>query len=323
MMGRETNDTFQEYATLFKFFDDLSEEASIPEEMNGFRPFCCMTNCDLSAQWKGLCKGGAAKVHTLPCTGCATVSDDLAKPNACACTTWCHEHALDPEWMCFHKPMATPERIDLMRAEVEFLVSTLEGDLQEIQKESKMTHFDVDHQAPTASSMTDAFSIHFMPENNHQKQAFSCLLTDELILRGLDTDGSLQTRRELLQEALKGESMITSLSKEIAHGDAKEGAYFLLMQTLPCVLHMENRNGIKLLTMVLIEGLSNVNGKILYPDINSEGKRVSRFISDIENIINKRILGTEDDPCQWMCPMDSTKKKWSNYDGQCAHKTYY
>jgi hypothetical protein len=85
MMGRETNDTFQEYATLFKFFDDFSEEASIPEEMNGFRPFCCMTNCDLSAQWKGLCKGSAAKVHTLPCMAllsiCSNGGISTASPN--------------------------------------------------------------------------------------------------------------------------------------------------------------------------------------------------------------------------------------------------
>jgi hypothetical protein len=66
-MGRETKDTFQEFGSLFQFFDDLSEENDMPEVMNGFQPFTCMTNCDLSAQWKGLCKGGAAKVHTLPC----------------------------------------------------------------------------------------------------------------------------------------------------------------------------------------------------------------------------------------------------------------
>jgi len=85
------------------------------------------------------------------------------------------------------------------------------------------------------------------------------------------------------------ESMIAKLSKEIAHGDVKEGAYFLLMQTLPCVLHMENRNGIKILTMVLIEGLSHAKKKFLYPEINAEGTRVSHFVSEGWEAMNSLI----------------------------------
>jgi hypothetical protein len=72
MMGRETKETFTEFGPLFQFFDNLTSAETLPTEMTGYMPFSCMTNCDLSAQWKGLCKGGATKVHTLPCTGCAT-----------------------------------------------------------------------------------------------------------------------------------------------------------------------------------------------------------------------------------------------------------
>ena len=111
MVGRETKETFVEFATLFTFFDNLSDIETMPAELTDFMPFQCMTNCDLSAQWKGLCKGGAAKVHTLPCTGCATKSDGLAMPNAHLCVRWSYEHSLvDPEWMCYHKEMATRPR---------------------------------------------------------------------------------------------------------------------------------------------------------------------------------------------------------------------
>jgi hypothetical protein len=211
--------------------------------------------------------------------------------------------------MCFHKAMATQERVESLHAEVEELVSTLKCTLEEIQAESKMSHVDIEVEAPPASSTSDAASIHFIPESTAQRQAFSCLITDELMLRGLDITGTLETWRKMLLEAMKGESVIIRLSKEIAHGEVKEGAYFLLMQTLPCVLHMENRNGIKILTMVLIEGLSNAKKKLLYMDTSAEGTRVSRFISDIESLINTTIIGTEDDPCQWMCPFDSQKKE--------------
>jgi hypothetical protein len=205
--------------------------------------------------------------------------------------------------------MATQERVESLHAEVEELVSTLKCTIEEIQAESKMSHVDIEVEAPPASSTSDAASIHFIPESTAQRQAFSCLITDELMLRGLDITGTLETWQEMLLEAMKGESVIIRLSKEIAHGEVKEGAYFLLMQTLPCMLHMENRNGIKIFTMVLIEGLSNAKKKLLYMDTSAEGTRVSRFISDIESLINTTIIGTEDDPCQWMCPFDSQKKE--------------
>jgi hypothetical protein len=36
---------------------------------------------------------------------------------------------------------------------------------------------------------------------------------------------------------------------------------------------------------------------------------VSQFVADVEGIVNESILGSEDDPCQWMCPFDSKKRK--------------
>lgn len=309
MMGRETKDTFVEFGPLFQFIDALSKVDTLPLEFTDFVPFRCMTNCDLSAQWKGLCKGGAAKVHTLPCTGCATDSDSLATPNVSLCTRWCYERSLDTEWMCFHKPMATPERVNTMKMEVAELILTLHGDLEQIKAESTMTCHDVEFEQPSLSSTTDSTSIHFIPTSSLARQSFSRLLSDELMLRGFDISGTLEERREKLKESLHGEATIARLALEIAHGEVKEGAYFVLMHTLPCVLHMENRNGIKLLTMLLIEGLSNSKKRLLFMDVNAEGQRVSRFVSDIENIINKSILGSEDDPCQWMCPFDTKKKE--------------
>lgn len=105
------------------------------------------------------------------------------------------------------------------------------------------------------------------------KGHFSRLVTNELILRGLEVNGNLETRQAQLLNALRGESTINRLLSEISHDEVREGAYFLLMQTLPCVLlHMENRNGIKLLTMLIIEGLSNAKKKHLYTSMNAEGR---------------------------------------------------
>lgn len=83
-----------------------------------------------------------------------------------------------------------------------------------------------------------------------------------------------------------------------------------LMNTPPCILHMENQNGIKLLTsMIFIEDLSNAKKKLLYTDVNAEGVRVSQVVTNVENIINQSMIGSEDDLCQWMCPFDHKTKK--------------
>ncbi len=36
---------------------------------------------------------------------------------------------------------------------------------------------------------------------------------------------------------------------------------------------------------------------------------MSQFVSDIESIINTSILGSDDDPCQWMWPFDMKRKE--------------
>ena len=260
-----------------KILDNLSDAATLPAAMEGFVPFSCMTNCDLSAQWKGLCKGGAAKVHTLPCTGCATESDALATPNATPCHRWCVDHsAADPDWRCFHKEMATPERMRSMKGEVEELVLTFERALVDILANSRMTRSEVELEMPKQGSLNDVASIHCCPQSASQAQSLSRLFTSELILRGLGFDGTLEERRKRLRLALKDVATIARLSKEIVHGEVKEGAYFLLMQTLQCILHMENRNGIKILSMLLVEGLSNAKNNLLFTNVNAEGSRVSQ-----------------------------------------------
>jgi hypothetical protein len=81
--------------------------------------------------------------------------------------------------------MATPEHVDTMQSEVAELISTLNGALEEIQAESKMVCHDVEVDNPLPSSRMDGASIHCTPINVLQRQSFSRLLSNELMLRGL------------------------------------------------------------------------------------------------------------------------------------------
>ena len=204
MIGRETNETFTEFRTLFSFLDDLSCEATMPIELEASKPFSCMTNCNLSAQWKGLRKGGAAEVHTLPCTECAI------EPNAIPRARCFHSLSINPDCMCFHKAMATPERVASMQVEVEELLSTLSGALEEIQTDSKMRLDDVELAGVASdNSKSDLHSIQFCPATGPQRQSYSRLFTSNLILRGLDVSGTVERRRARLLVAHNGELTIS------------------------------------------------------------------------------------------------------------------
>ena len=50
------------------------------------------------------------------------------------------------------------------------------------------------------------------------------------------------------------------------------------MQTLLCILQMDNRNGIMILSMLLVEGFSNTKKRLLFADVNAEqGSRVIKL----------------------------------------------
>lgn len=192
--------------------------------------------------------------------------------------------------MCYHKEMATPEHVTTMKVEVAELLLVLGNAVEEMVTDSKMSASDVDVEVPLlVSTRNPSSSIHFVLQSLGEKRSFSQLLSSELMIR------DMEMRRENLQTLLQQEATIVKLNCKIALEDVWEGAYFfLLMNTLPCILHhMENWNRIKLLTMILIEGLSNAKKKLLYTNMNAEGVRVSRFVANVENIVNRSMIGSE------------------------------
>lgn len=82
-----------------------------------------------------------------------------------------------------------------------------------------------------------------------------------------------------------------------------------MVSALPYALYLENRNGIKVLTTILIKGNLNAKKKLMYMDVNAENTRVTRIIADNERIINISIFGSKYDLCQRMCPFDRKKKE--------------
>ena len=91
------------------------------------------------------------------------------------------------------------------------------------------------------------------------------------------------------------------LVKKIGKSDTRAQDIDKIMQYLPCVMHLENRVGIKILTMLLIEGLSNAAGNEI-PCCNQAtiNQRKNSYLEKAGKIISK-LLG---DDVKWEVPVE-------------------
>jgi hypothetical protein len=204
--------------------------------------------------------------------------------------------------------MCSDDNLDAMADEVEELTNALKVSLDVIQQGTKMP-FGEDPVTPAANASSDPYSIHFIPADSATKRSYSQLLNYELKLRNLSVLGTFTERRERLRNELQSEKKLRELLVRLNHSKRDANALFLLIQTLPCILHMENRMGIKIITMLFVKGLSSAMKKELYGDVPSEASRIDKYFETIQSIVNKNILGSELSPAHWKCPTAAKGKE--------------
>jgi hypothetical protein len=174
-----------------------------------------------------------------------------------------------------------------------------------------MLRTDKDPRAPLASSMHDILSIHFSLQERTRDDLvhYSGLVTEDLLTRELSASGNLQERRDRLRESFVIEYTYRHLKGAIAHGSlGKENALFHLIDAVPCILHMENRIGLKFITMLAIKGLGNAKRALTFSQERSEGKRIEKFFERLQFVFNCEIWGTPESPTHWECPYDKQEK---------------
>jgi len=132
-------------------------------------------------------------------------------------------------------------------------------------------------------------------------------LTDELKLRNSSVQGSLGECRERLKRQLIVEERLQLILLAIqCSGMGKEAAMMLIIQAIPCILHLENRVGEKILTMLLAIGTEVVFQK------HRLGSSLKLHIEHVENIVCRNILGTECRSKQWRVPMKEGAEEVGN-----------
>jgi hypothetical protein len=310
IMGKESKQMFETFRPMFQFFDSCASEDVEKNPLlspEGMKPLNVAVNCDLAACWRGLQKGGGAKVHTLPCHCCPILSSELVNPASSLCGRWCQDIHTTDGWKCYHHSIADETTLGEISTELLQLTENLVMELDELQKKSKLSKEDPNN--PTAAARKRKNSIHFEPDSQSAAQGFSRLLTDALILRNQPIDGSLVDRRNRLKEALVSEHYIRQLRKKVQHCDNQEAAFFFLMQAIPCILHLENRTGLKLFTQLVVEGISNASKQLIFTDVGSEQVRIERYVAKVEEIVNCQIHGTPQNPAHWVCPMSDDRKE--------------
>jgi hypothetical protein len=84
--------------------------------------------------------------------------------------------------------------------------------------------------------------------------------------------------------------------QSIARGEErKNAAQILISQVIPCIMHLENRVGEKLITVLLSIGAE------LYQKHNSRG--LLQLVKGVQDLVNTRLLGTLMFPKQWRTPL--------------------
>jgi hypothetical protein len=104
-------------------------------------------------------------------------------------------------------------------------------------------------------------SIHFdhSRANARDRNTYLMAVANDLALRNLDMTGSVSEMQERLRKALVMEFLLREIEADIAHGTiSQRSALYLIINAIPCILHLENRVGLKIFTRLLWIGLDNV-----------------------------------------------------------------
>jgi hypothetical protein len=327
VIGKETKELVNEM--LKENFDLLNAEDSLGEVNDStssilgeeFKPLISPCNADKKMHWAGLSTGGAAKVHKLPCSCCAVQSSELATPNSTLCDRWCQqwkdEGKLDnqPNWQCFHKPMVTPERIEILEQEADKIrdeIGDLAGRLESLIPDSKLNCTEDPRGLGQGNSSQDPESIHFWHNQSTptDRNAYLMSLAHDLALRHMDTTGTIDEMQKRLKEVFRMEYVLRQTEADVAHGTvSRASALYLIINAIPCILHLENRVGLKIFTRLLRIGLDNTKKGVVGTATDTENQRIKSFIKRIEDICNSTIWGSDESPVRWILPYDTQDKK--------------
>jgi hypothetical protein len=122
--------------------------------------------------------------------------------------------------------------------------------------------------------------------------------------------GSMQVMQELLKESLTKQYALFEILVKLCHGTInKATAHYLVINALPCILHIDNQVGLKILSQLLRIRMDHVKANIVYVDVSSETDQIQTSLTQVEGKMSSAVIRTEERPIILRCPYDANKKQ--------------
>jgi len=277
-------------------------------------PITAPLNSDMSATWKIFKVGGAAKHDEQPCHCCPILSDDLSHANVVKCSRYCK----DANDVCYHQTFLSSDNITELQTHYNLLQSTLDEHYESYERLRSLSQMELDEDpgAPTGEGRLNDKSIHFDFEASNvtaaRRAKYNRTINHEIRIRHMTVSSAPLKERQLqLREACMKEQSIRKLGIALRHGKKIESskAFLSLHDAVPCILHLENRVGLKFFTMLLRAGLSNATSGATFAVQTAQGQRFDSFFQTVNDIMNTVVIGSVFYPGQWDCPKDKSKNE--------------
>jgi len=170
---------------------------------------------------------------------------------------------LEDDDKCYLQPFLLNERMEYTEEIYKEMASMIArqgpayNDLKKKSLLSKKEH----PRLPKAANTMDCSSIHFKYNDaevsQDSRKAYSEAINHDLI-QCLDATGAMHVCHERLREALIIEHNFIELRNAIKHRKMDQiNSYLLLIDAMPCIMHLEMHIGIKIIAMILHSGMSN------------------------------------------------------------------
>ena len=269
-----------------------------------FKTFKMSFPADMKQQWGALDNGGAAKVKEKFCYICPCRSSSLHAPQDKTKCPICKWKAPDNEELCYHYPFLTDPEVREELAEELDLLSVL---LQDAAIDANADNGDPKMYVCRPGEVrieSDHLDIDFQPGNENDKALWARHITRELGSRSLPVTGTLFDRQQRLRSRLVNEQRSHDVTEMLADSEPKDRAMYLVLQAVVCILHLENRIGLKSIESILRSGISNARrGTLDWISATSVNRRQEEYVNCISKVVRTQILGTTIAPSQWRFPL--------------------
>jgi hypothetical protein len=195
--------------------------------------------------------------------------------------------------------LITPERIAKIQENSEDLMGELGGLADQLEPLCQQSAIDCSEDprgVAQGNSINNECSINydFAASSPSDRNAYLQKLAHDLALWNLPTTGSTQVIQDLLKESLTKEYALFEILEELRHGTINQAMLlYLVINVLPCILHLENHVGLKIISRLLRIRMDHVKANSGDVGVASETVRIQTFLAQMEGEMNSAIIGMQ------------------------------